>query len=139
MFQCLPFVNCYVVGLFTLDDVLRFVFRGMMHVAFDPYIRNNFLDDHATNSGSSLAPVSATTTATAPSTDASRTLTSYPARPKLAAPSHELHSDLLLLGSSPNVDAGLGASPLRKLLLPARMSNLAQTRVTYGANVEVCC
>ena len=50
MFQCLPSVNCHVVGLFTLDDVFRFVFRGMMHIAFDPYISHNCLDDYATNS-----------------------------------------------------------------------------------------
>jgi hypothetical protein len=50
MFQCLPLVNGHVVGLFTLDDVLGLVSGGMMHIAFEPHGRNNFLDDYATNS-----------------------------------------------------------------------------------------
>jgi hypothetical protein len=50
MFQCLPFVNCHMVGLFTLDDVLGLVSLGKMHIAFEPHGRNNFLDDYATNS-----------------------------------------------------------------------------------------
>ena len=32
-----------MIGLVTLDEVLRFVSRSVVHIAFDPDIRNNFL------------------------------------------------------------------------------------------------
>jgi len=38
-----------MVGLLTLYDVLRFVFRGVMHVAFETHVGNNFLNDYAAN------------------------------------------------------------------------------------------
>ena len=36
-----------MICLITLDEVLRlrFVSRSVVHIAFDPYIRNNFLDN----------------------------------------------------------------------------------------------
>jgi len=61
MFQCLPFVNCHVVGLFTLDDVLGLVSWGMMHVAFEPDGRNDFLDDYTTNSAGFWVPFNVVT------------------------------------------------------------------------------
>jgi len=39
-----------VVGLITLDEILRFVFRGVVDVAFESHIGNNFLQDNAANS-----------------------------------------------------------------------------------------
>jgi hypothetical protein len=45
-----------VVGLFTVDDVLRFVFRGMVHIAFEPDGGSNLLDDYATNSAGFRVP-----------------------------------------------------------------------------------
>ncbi len=47
--QCFPFVHRHMVGLVTLDKVLRFVSRSVVHITLDPYIRNNFLDDDAAN------------------------------------------------------------------------------------------
>src|SRR5436309_2077032 len=37
------FVDRHMIGLVTLDEVLRFVSRSVVHIAFDPDIRNNFL------------------------------------------------------------------------------------------------
>jgi hypothetical protein len=48
--QCSSLVNCDVVGLLALYKVLRFAFRGVMHVAFEKNVGNNFLDDYAANS-----------------------------------------------------------------------------------------
>lgn len=47
--QCLPFVDRHMVGLVTLDEILRFVSRSVVHITLDPYIRNNFLDDDTAN------------------------------------------------------------------------------------------
>jgi hypothetical protein len=39
-----------VVCFVTLDKVLRLGFRRVVHVALEPYIANNFLENDATNS-----------------------------------------------------------------------------------------
>lgn len=38
-----------MIGLVTLDEVLRLLSRSVVHIAFDPYIKNDFLDDDAAN------------------------------------------------------------------------------------------
>ena len=49
MRQCLPFVDGHMVGLVAFNEVLRFVFRGMVHIAFDADVGHDFLDDDAAN------------------------------------------------------------------------------------------
>ena len=41
-----------MIGLVTLDEVLRLLSRSVVHIAFDPYIRNHFLNDDAANPAS---------------------------------------------------------------------------------------
>jgi hypothetical protein len=48
--QRLSLVNCNVIGFVTLDNVLRFVFRSMVQIAFEAHGRDNFLQDHSANS-----------------------------------------------------------------------------------------
>jgi hypothetical protein len=43
-------VNCDVVGLLTLYDVLRFALRRVVHIAFETNIGGNFPNDHTANS-----------------------------------------------------------------------------------------
>jgi len=45
-----------MIGLVTLDEVLRFLSRSVVHIAFDPYIRNHFLNDDAANPPSFRIP-----------------------------------------------------------------------------------
>ena len=47
--QCFPFVDRHMIGLVTLNEVLRFFSRSVVHIAFDPYVGDNFLDDDAAN------------------------------------------------------------------------------------------
>lgn len=49
MFERPSLVDSNVVGFVALDEVLRFVLRGMVHVAFEPHIGNDFLHHHAAN------------------------------------------------------------------------------------------
>jgi hypothetical protein len=43
-------VNCNVIGFVTLDEVLGFVLRRVVDIAFELNIANNFPYDDATNS-----------------------------------------------------------------------------------------
>src|SRR2546429_4516891 len=45
-----------MIGLVTLDEVLRFVSRSVVHIAFDPDIRNNFLHNDPANPPSFRIP-----------------------------------------------------------------------------------
>ncbi len=38
-----------MIGLVTLDEVLKLLSRSVVHIAFDPYITNDLLDDDAAN------------------------------------------------------------------------------------------
>jgi hypothetical protein len=49
MFQCWPFVDCHMVGRVTLNDVLRFISRRMVHVAFEEHLGDNLFDDDPAN------------------------------------------------------------------------------------------
>ena len=42
-------MNCDVVGFIALDEILRFFFGGMVGVALECHIRNDFLHDSAAN------------------------------------------------------------------------------------------
>lgn len=44
------FMNCDVVGLVALDEILGLRFRGVMDVAFESHVGNDFLHDDAPNS-----------------------------------------------------------------------------------------
>lgn len=48
--QCFSLVNCNVIGFVTLDEVLGFVLRRVVDIAFELNIGNNFPHDDATNS-----------------------------------------------------------------------------------------
>ena len=43
-------MKCDAVSLITLDDVLRFVLRGVVHVALETNVGDNLLHDDAANS-----------------------------------------------------------------------------------------
>jgi len=43
-------MNSYVVSLITLNEVLRVFFRCMVYIALDSYVRNNPLENHASDS-----------------------------------------------------------------------------------------
>ena len=45
-----------MVGLVTLNQILRFVLRGVVHVAFDANIRSDPLEDDAANSARFRVP-----------------------------------------------------------------------------------
>jgi hypothetical protein len=45
-----------MIGLVALDEILRFLSRSVVHIALDPYIRNNFLDNDAADSPSFRIP-----------------------------------------------------------------------------------
>ena len=49
-------MNCYVVGFIALDEILRFISRGVVHIPFEPHVRNNSLHDYAANSASLRVP-----------------------------------------------------------------------------------
>jgi hypothetical protein len=59
--QCSSLVNCDVVGLLTLYEVLRFVFRGVVHITFETDIGDNFPKDHAANSSRFRVPFNTVT------------------------------------------------------------------------------
>ena len=50
------FVNCYVLGFIALDEILRFLSSGVVHIPFEPHVRNNFLHDYAANSACLRVP-----------------------------------------------------------------------------------
>ena len=54
-------MNCDVVGLRTLYKVLRFIFRGVVHVAFEANIGDNFPEDHTANSSRFRVPFNTVT------------------------------------------------------------------------------
>jgi hypothetical protein len=54
--QCFPFMDRQMIGLVALDEILRFLSRSVVHIALDPHIRNNFLDNDAANSPSFRIP-----------------------------------------------------------------------------------
>ena len=41
---------CNMIGFITLDEVLRFILRGVVHIAFETNVGDNFSNDHAANS-----------------------------------------------------------------------------------------
>ena len=43
-------MNCNVLRFVAFDEVLRLVSRGVVDIAFEPYVGNNFLQNDATNS-----------------------------------------------------------------------------------------
>lgn len=47
--QCFPFVDRHMIGFVALNEVLRFLSRSVMHIAFDPYVGDDSLDDDAAN------------------------------------------------------------------------------------------
>ena len=49
-------MDYYVVGFIALDEILRFLSRGVVHVPFEPHVRNNFLHDYAANSARLRVP-----------------------------------------------------------------------------------
>ncbi len=44
------FMNGHMIGLVALNEVLRFVFRGVMYETLDPNVRSDLLDNHTANS-----------------------------------------------------------------------------------------
>ena len=50
-----------MIGLVALNDVLGFIVRGVVKIAFEPYVRNNFLHDNATNSPGLRVPFNVVT------------------------------------------------------------------------------
>ena len=50
------FVNCYVFGFVTLDEILWRFPRGVMHISFEFRIGSDFLDDESTNPTSLRIP-----------------------------------------------------------------------------------
>lgn len=61
MLQSRSLVNGDMIRCVTLDDVLRFVLRSMVHIAFDAYVGHDFLDDDATNSAGFGVPFNVVT------------------------------------------------------------------------------
>lgn len=49
-------MNCDMVGLIAFDEILGHLFRGMVGVAFERHIRNNFLHDSTANSACFRVP-----------------------------------------------------------------------------------
>jgi hypothetical protein len=50
------FVNCYVFGFVTLDEILWRFPRGVTHISFEFRIGSDFLDDESTNPTSLRIP-----------------------------------------------------------------------------------
>ena len=46
-FQCVLLMNRDVVRFIALDDVLRFILRSMVHIAFEAIVRDLALNDHS--------------------------------------------------------------------------------------------
>jgi hypothetical protein len=55
-------MNCDVFRFVTFDEVLGFVSRGVVNIAFEAHIGNNFLYDDATNSPRFRVPLNVVAT-----------------------------------------------------------------------------
>jgi hypothetical protein len=55
-------MNCDVLRFVTFDEVLGFVSRGVVDIAFEPHIGDNFLSDDATNSPRFRVPLNVVAT-----------------------------------------------------------------------------
>lgn len=60
--QRLSFVNGHMIGLVTLNEVLRYILRGMVHVPLQPNVRSDLLENHPANSTSLGVPFNMFTT-----------------------------------------------------------------------------
>src|SRR5205823_5193742 len=56
LLQGRAFVDCYVIGLVALDDVLRLFFGSMPFVTFEDHLRSDFLLDGSANAACFRVP-----------------------------------------------------------------------------------
>lgn len=52
----MPFVNRYMIDLVALNEVLRYILRGMVHVPLKPSVRSDLLENHSPNSAGFRVP-----------------------------------------------------------------------------------